>query len=233
MVLFLRGIIKAMLYIVSTPIGNLKDVSQRAIETLGLVDVIIAESPTDSMRLLNAYGILGKKIFKYNDRNKKGVSFKILELLKNNNVAYVSSAGTPGISDPGQDLVEMAYQAGIEVCVIPGPSALVSAVAMSGFRSRQFTFVSFPPKKTGQLEKLFKEQADRQETLVFFESPYRVLKTLEILFQAVPSAKVCVAKEMTKIFERYFRGGVGEVIEQIKSDPKNLKGEFVIVVDFS
>ena len=222
-----------MLYIVSTPIGNLKDISQRALDTLGSVDAVAMESPTDSLRLLHAYGISGKKVVKYNDRNKKEVEKRMCELLVQGDVAYISSAGTPGISDPGQDLVALARSLGVEVRIVPGPSALVSAIVASGFRARQFTFVSFPPKRSGQLKKLFQEFLSREELLVFFESPYRIIKTLETLEGIAPQCKVCVAKEITKLFENYFIGDPDNVIEQLQKDAKQLRGEFVVVVDFS
>lgn len=221
-----------MLYVVSTPIGNLKDITQRALEILKSVDIIFGESPTDSMRLLNAYEIKGKKIYKYNDRNKKGVEKNIVEILQEKEVAYISSAGTPGISDPGEDLVKIARENDIKVNVIPGASALVSAIAGSGLRSREFTFVSFPPKKSGQLKNLFKKYQELETTLVFFESPYRVVKTLEGLNEVCPDSRVCVAKEMTKMFENYFVGNPEQVLSEIAKSPKNLRGEFVIVVQF-
>jgi len=222
-----------MLYIVSTPIGNLKDISERALDILRSVEVVIAESPNDSVKLLSAYEIKGKRIVKFNDRNKKQALGGILEIIKNQNCAYISSAGTPGISDPGQDLVDFARRNGVDVKVIPGPSALISAIAMSGMRARQFTFVSFPPKKQGQLKKLFEEFAGRKEVLVFFESTHRILKTLAVLAESFNSADVFVAKEMTKIFENYFQGKPVEIIEKFEQNPKSTKGEFVIVVDFS
>ncbi len=222
-----------MLYIVSTPIGNLKDISERALETLRSVDSIIAESPEDSVKLLNAYNIKGKGLFKYNDRNMRSASGKAEEILKKGNVAYITSAGTPGISDPGQELIKIARAEGIEVRVIPGPSALVSAIAVSGIRARQFTFISFPPKKPGQLRNLLREFLDKEETLVFFESTHRILKTVEAIEEVAPECGLFVAKEMTKIFENYFTGNPGAVLEKLKSDPKNVKGEFVVIVDFS
>jgi len=221
-----------MLYIVSTPIGNLKDITQRALEILKSVDIIFAESPNDSMRLLNAYEIKGKKIYKYNDRNKKGVEKNIVEILQEKEVAYISSAGTPGISDPGEDLVKIARENDIKVNVIPGASALVSAIAGSGLRSREFTFISFPPKKSGQLKNLFKKYQELKTTLVFFESPYRVVKTLEYLNEICPDSQVCVAKEITKMFENYFVGNPAKVLLEMAKSQKNLKGEFVIVAQF-
>lgn len=221
-----------MLYIVSTPIGNLKDISSRALEVLNSVDLILAESPQDSLKLLNHYGIK-KEIIAYNDRNKQRVIGKILNFLQDKNAAYISSAGTPGISDPGQDLVQSARQAGIDVNVIPGPSALVSALAASGIRARQFTFISFPPKKAGPLAKIFEKYKDEENVVAFFESPYRVVKTLEILQKVAPDSYVFAAKEMTKMFENYFYGTPEEVIEKLRENPKNIKGEFTIIVDFA
>ncbi|MFA6136078.1 MAG: 16S rRNA (cytidine(1402)-2'-O)-methyltransferase [Candidatus Paceibacterota bacterium] len=220
-----------MLYVVSTPVGNLKDISERALETLKNVDFIIAESPTDSIKLLNAYSIK-KEIVKYNDKNNKLVVNKIVERLENENAAYITSAGTPGISDPGADLVKKTRETGVIINIIPGASALVSAVAVSGIRAKLFTFISFPPKKSGQMKNFFDEYKERKEVLVFFESTHRILKTLNILKETVPDCYVCVAKEMTKIFENYFTGSPQEVIDKISELPKNVRGEFTIVIDF-
>lgn len=222
-----------MLYIVSTPIGNLKDISQRALEILNSVDVILMESPQDSMKLLRAYSIGPKEIVKYNDKNSRKVLPKILEILKEKNVAYISSAGTPGISDPGQELVKSARENKIGVNVIPGPSALISAIAVSGIRAREFTFVSFPPKKTGQLKKLFEKYKNEGGVVSFFESPYRILKTLEAVKDVDAQSHVFAAKEMTKMFENYFWGTPEEVTGKLKENSKNLKGEFTVIVDFS
>ena len=222
-----------MLYIVSTPIGNLKDISERALDTLRSVDVIIAESPSDSIKLLNAYNISGKKIIKFNEKNKRQSLESVMTLLKEKNAAYITSAGTPGISDPGQDLVKEARERGVEVRAIPGPSALISAISVSGIRTKRFTFISFPPKKSGQLKKLFEEFKSRGEVLIFFESTHRILKTLEVLTSTFPEVYICVAKELTKIFERCFVGKSKDVFVQIKIDPKSRKGEFVIIVDFA
>lgn len=222
-----------MLYIVSTPIGNLKDISQRALEILRSVDTIIAESPSDSVKLLNTYGIKGKGLFKYNDKNMRQVGGKVEEILKGGDVAYITSAGTPGISDPGQELVKKARAEGVGVQVIPGPSALVSAIAVSGIRARQFTFISFPPKKTGQLTNLFKDFLGKKEVLVFFESTHRILKTIEAINSVAPDCKLFVAKEMTKIFEGYFTGTPDAVLDELEKNPKSTRGEFTVIIDFS
>jgi len=222
-----------MLYIVSTPIGNLKDVSGRALEVLGRVDIVIAEDVRDALRLLSAYSMKGKRIVKYNDRNKKSAIGRIISLLQERDAAYISSAGTPGISDPGTDLVKAVREAGIGISVIPGPSALVSAIATSGIRAREFTFVSFLPKKQGQLKRMLEQHEERKTVLVFFESPYRIAKTLSALGDVAPASFVCVAKEMTKVFERYFTGTPAQALAQLQESPKNTKGEFTVVVNFS
>jgi 16S rRNA (cytidine1402-2'-O)-methyltransferase len=222
-----------MLYIISTPIGNLQDISTRVKETLCAVGVVFMESPADSKPLLHVLGIAGKKIFKYNEINSKRVLSQALELLRESDCAYISSAGTPGISDPGADLVRAARETGIEVRIIPGPSALVSAIAASGIRAREFSFVSFLPRKEGQLKKLLEKYRDMETVLVFFESPFRIVKTMKLLEVAAPNAFVCAAKEMTKLFENYFTGTPGEVVSMLEANAKNAKGEFTVVVDFS
>lgn len=222
-----------MLYIVATPIGNLQDISQRALKTLGDVSYVCAESITDAMRLLNALKIEKKKIIKYNDRNKKVALNQIIEIAKENDVAYITSAGMPGISDPGSDLIAQAQKEGIPASIIPGPSALSSAIAMSGIRAREFTFISFPPKKDGQLKNVLTKYAQEKTVLVFFESTHRILKTLNVLNNNFPSVYICVAKEMTKIFEEYISGTSQEVLDQFAKDPKKTKGEFTVVIDFT
>jgi len=222
-----------MLYIVSTPIGNLGDISTRALETLRSVEVILMESPSDSRKLLSAFGIGGKKIFKYNDKNRRSVEQEILRLLRKQDVAYISSAGTPGISDPGSDLVMLARMNDIETRVIPGPSALASAVALSGIRAREFVFASFPPKKEVQLKNFFYKYQTQKIVLVFFESTHRIIKTLGVLEKYFPKVRLCVAKEMTKQFESYFDGTAHEIMEAFSKDPKRAKGEFTLVVDLS
>ncbi len=221
-----------MLYIVSTPIGNLKDISQRALEILRSVKIIIAESPNDSVKLLNAYEIKGVKLFKYNDKNARSANQKVEEILKEQDVAYITSAGTPGISDPGQNIVDIAVRLGVKINVIPGPSALVSAIAASGIRAKQFTFISFPPKKPGQLRNLFKNFLEKKEILVFFESTYRIIKTIEAIKEVAPDCRLFVAKEITKTFERYFRGSPDDILKELKDDPKSARGEFVVIIDF-
>ncbi len=222
-----------MLYIVGTPIGNLKDITQRALEVLRDVPVIIMESPQDSMRLVRAYALPQKEIIKYNERNRKGVEAKVLAVLQEKDAAYITSAGMPGISDPGTDIVRLARDNGVAVNVVPGPSALTAALALSGLAIREFSFIGFPPKKEGQLKKLFSEYAERKATLVFFESPFRIAKTITALEKTIPDARVFVAKELTKVFENSFQGTPADVLGQLSASPKNTKGEFVVAVAFN
>ena len=163
----------------------------------------------------------------------RSASNKVKEILEKGDVAYITSAGTPGISDPGQELVKIARNSNVGVRIIPGPSALVSAIAVSGIRARQFTFISFPPKKPGQLRNLLKDFEGKKEVLVFFESTHRILKTIEALSEIAPDSNLFIAKEMTKMFERYFSGKPDEVFDEMKKDAKSVRGEFVVICDFS
>ena len=222
-----------MLYVVGTPIGNLKDITERAREVLRAVPVIVMESPQDSMRLVRAYALPQKEIIKYNERNRKKMTPRVLAALREEDVAYITSAGMPGISDPGSDIVRLARDNGVPVSVVPGPSALTAALAVSGLPIREFSFISFPPKKEGQLKKLFTDYAERKMTLVFFESPFRIVKTIAALEKAVPDARVFVAKELTKLFENSFEGTPADIMAQLAASSKNTKGEFVVVVMFA
>ncbi len=221
------------LYIVGTPIGNLKDITQRALEILKSAEFIIAESPSDSLRLLRHFEINPKKIIKYNDKNRQRAAAEIINILKTKNAAYLTSAGMPGISDPGADLAKECHKNSIKIILIPGPSALTSAIAISGIRAHSFGFESFIPKKQGQIEKLFQKYAEDKQVLVFFESPFRLLKTLGIIAKNFPITPVFVAKELTKIFENYFFGTASEIINKLKSDSKNIKGEFTVIINFT
>lgn len=220
------------LYITATPIGNLKDISQRTLEVLKSIEIILAESPEITKKLLNHYEIKPKQIIKYNDRNKKKITGQIIEILKQRDAAYLTSAGTPGISDPGADLVKECRQNNIKVIPLAGPSALIAALSISGIQIRLFSFISFPPKKEGQFKNLLKKYAERKEVLVFFESPYRILKTLKIIEKEFPAARIFLTKELTKFFENYFWGAASEIIKILEADPKLLKGEFTMIIDF-
>lgn len=218
-----------ILYLVATPIGNLKEVSFRTIEVLSSVDLIVCEDTRVTARLLNKYKI-EKPLLYMEKHNEVALSKKIInEIIQNgNSVAYVSDAGYPCISDPGQILVETALINGINVSTISGPSAFLNALVASGLDSSRFYFHGFlevkEKSKINELRELFK----RKETLIFYEAPHRLLKTLETLNKVFGARKACIARELTKKHEEYIRGNLDELVAM-----ENLptKGEFVILVE--
>ena len=222
-----------ILYIVATPIGNLKDITLRALETLKLVDYILCEDTRVTKKLLDCYQIKTPTISYHQHSPGKKVR-EINDLLASGkNLALVTDAGTPGISDPGNLLISALCRDGFETCLsqivpIPGPSALIAALSISGLPTDKFVFLGFPPHKRKR-EKFFKELASQKITAVFYESPHRIIKTLtEMSLLLQPNRELTVARELTKQFETIYRGNLASVIEQIKKDP--LKGEFVIIV---
>ena len=218
---------KGKLYITATPIGNLSDLTFRAKETLEKADLIACEDTRHVIILLNHYGIK-KPLLSFHSHSGQTKTDKIMEYLKNgSNVALVSDAGTPGISDPGYVLVQAALENGVEVIPIPGPSAVVTALCASGLPTDKFLYLGFLPVKKGR-QTLFKKIAESEYTVVFYESPHRLKKTLEQLKEFLkPDAKLSVAKELTKIYETFYRGSIDDVIKQI---PENPKGEYVVMI---
>ncbi|WP_028951136.1 16S rRNA (cytidine(1402)-2'-O)-methyltransferase [Sulfurihydrogenibium subterraneum] len=218
------------LYVVATPIGNLKDITFRALEVLKSVDVIAAEDTRHIQKLLNHYGIYGKKLISYHDYNEEEKSEKLIEILKIQDVALVSDAGTPCISDPGYRIVKKARENNIEVVPIPGAFAGAVALSVSGLPSDKFLFVGFLPNKETEREENLKHYIDIGFTFILYESPKRVLKTLKTLEKVDPLADVVVAKELTKIHESFFTGKPENIIKFFEENPDKLKGEFVILV---
>jgi len=221
----------AKLYIVATPIGNLKDVSFRAIETLKEVDLILCEDTRVTKKLLDHYGI-SNSVISYHQHSKLNKNEYILEQLKEGkDLALVSDAGTPLISDPGAKLIEFLLErlSDLKVIPIPGPSALISALSILGFSADKFIFLGFPPAKKKR-KKFFEEVAASKYTVVFYESCHRIIKTLlEMENVLVQDRQIVVCRELTKKFETIYRGDAKEVIEKIKND--KIKGEFVVVVE--
>ncbi len=219
------------LYIIATPIGNLGDLSFRSLEILKDVDLILCEDTRVTRKLLDRYKIL-KKTISYHQHSKLNKNKYVLEELeKGNNLALVSDAGTPTISDPGAKLIEYLVKElpSLKIIPIPGPSALISALSISGFSADKFIFLGFPPVKNKR-KKFFQEIADSKYTAVFYESPHRILKTLgELEIVLDFERKIIVCRELTKKFETIYRGNTKEVIEQINND--KIKGEFVIVLE--
>jgi len=219
------------LYIVATPIGNLEDITLRALSILRSVDIIACEDTRMTKRLLERHNIKDKKLTTYNERRSGASISKIVGLLKNGkNMALVSDAGTPTISDPGARLVAEARAVGAEVVAVPGANAAVAALSISGVPSDEFLFLGFLPHKKGR-ETLFKEIAESKRTVVFYESPHRILKTLKSLKENIATHHgVVIARELTKIHEEVVSGSSKEVLDHFEKNPEKIKGEFVIVV---
>lgn len=216
------------LYIVPTPIGNLKDISFRVLEVLKEADRIACEDTRVTSKLLNRYEIK-KPLINYREHNEMEASDFILEKIEaGETIALVTDAGMPGISDPGETIVKKATQRGIEVIVLPGPSALINALVASGLSTGRFTFIGFldkaKKKKRDELESL----KEREETLIFYEAPHRILDTLEAVREVFGERQISLSREITKIYEEHLRGTVSEVLHTF--DEKNPKGEFVLVV---
>ena len=231
-------------YVVATPIGNMGDITFRAVETLKNVDLILCEDTRETKKILEKYAV-NKPTMSYHAQSKLSKVDKIFELLKEGkNLALVSDAGTPGISDPGAMLVsqikekfssprpclgEQGLGEEVQVIPIPGASAVIAALSACGLPTHEFTFLGFLPHKKGR-ETLFKEMQESKRTVVFYESPHRILKTLESLVKFCPNKKVCVARELTKIYEEFKIGTPAEVLEYFNKNPEKQRGEFTVIV---
>jgi|SRR3989344_5259644 len=220
------------LYIVGTPIGNLGDITLRALEVLKEVDVILCEDTRVTKKLLNHYGIK-KETISYHAHSGPSKVKRAIELLKSGkNLAVVSCAGTPGISDPGGVLVKSIREEVPEakIVTVPGPSALIAILSISGLPSSDFLFLGFLPHKRGR-ETLFKEMAESKRTIVFYESPHRIIKTLKSLTKNLTIyRKVGVGRELTKIYEEFVSGTPTEILGYFEENKEKQKGEFVVVV---
>lgn len=217
-----------MLYIVSTPIGNLEDITLRALNTLKEVDYIAAEDTRHSRILLNKYEIEGP-VLSYHSYSSDGKTEKIIDLLKEGKtVAVISDAGTPGISDPAYALIKRAIEEDIKIVPIPGASSLLAALVMSGLPMNQFLYLGFIPVKKGR-QTLLKSLAEEKRTIVMFESPHRLIKTLSQLQEYLGDRDIAVCREITKIYEEAFRGTIPEALKYFTD--KKPKGEFVLVIN--
>ncbi len=217
----------AKLYVVPTPIGNLKDITLRALEVLEKVKFIACEDTRRTKILLNHYKIEGKKLISYYQPKEDTQIPKLIGLLEYEDVALVSDAGTPGISDPGFRLVRRCLEEGISVEVLPGATAMTTALIGSGLPTDRFIFLGFPPKKgtKGYFERL---KSCEDTTFVVYESPKRLYRTLILIHEVFGNVDVCVARELTKLHEEYIRGKLKKVMEEIK-ERETLKGEVVLV----
>lgn len=221
-------------YVIATPIGNMGDITLRAIETLKSVDLVLCEDTRETKKILDKYNI-NKPTMSYHAQSKLSKTDKIFALLEEGkNLALVSDAGTPGISDPGAMLIskikeDTHMRDRVNVIPIPGASAVITALSASGLPTHEFTFLGFLPHKKGR-ETLFKEIAQAKRTMVFYESPHRILKTLESLVKFCPNKKVCVARELTKIYEEFQNGSPAEILEYFNKNKDKQRGEFTVIV---
>ncbi|MDO8615387.1 MAG: 16S rRNA (cytidine(1402)-2'-O)-methyltransferase [Dehalococcoidia bacterium] len=215
------------LYLVATPIGNLEDVTLRALRILGEVSLVLAEDTRTARKLLSHHGVPRRRLLSYNEHNMRRRTPQVLTALREGDVALVSEAGTPGISDPGYELVRAAIEAGFEVSPVPGPSAVVAALAASGLPSREFTFLGFLPRRSTERCRLFAGLASDPRTLVAFESPHRLRATLEDMRQAWGDRRIAVCRELTKLYEEFFRGTVSQALERFLEP----RGEFTLVIE--
>ncbi len=219
------------LYIIATPIGNLEDITLRALRILKEVDLVLCEDTRQTRKLLDKYEIKTRTL-SYHQHSKLARVEEIINLLREGkNLALVSDAGTPAISDPGGKLVEEVLRAfgdETQIIPVPGASAVAAAASISGFPTDKFLFLGFPPHKHGRAA-FFKKISDMEETVIFYESTHRILKSLEELRGVAGARQIAVCRELTKMFETIYRGKTSEVLEKLKAD--TTKGEFVVVVE--
>lgn len=216
------------LFVVATPIGNLGDMTVRALDTLKSVDLVLSEDTRVTKKLLTHFDVATPTLSCHEHTEKGKLAQIVVRLQSGESMALVTDAGTPGLSDPGNVLVSLALEAGIAVVPIPGVSALATLVSVAGIDMREFTFLGFPPHKKGR-ETFFKGVAANEIPVMYYESPHRVIKNLELLQGLAPEKKIILGRELTKMFEEVVRGGVGEVLTHLQSDPNKTKGEFVII----
>lgn len=220
----------ANLYIVSTPIGNLADITHRALEVLKGVDLIAAEDTRHSKKLLTHYHI-DTPLVAYHSHNETSKSQQLLKKLQaGQSLALISDAGTPLISDPGHSLVELAIEHHIDVTPVPGPSAVITALSASGLACDKFYFGGFLPIKAGQREERLKTYLNIPMTGIFYEAPHRIVSFIKSLQQLEPERTICLAKELTKHFENFIRGTPEHVLNALNANPDLAKGEFVVLV---
>ncbi len=215
-------------YLVSTPIGNLGDLTQRAVEVLSSVDLVLAEDTRRTRVLLGAHGI-SAQVRSFHDHNKERVTPDVVGMLRSGKrIALVADAGTPAVSDPGYYLVRRLIEESIEFTAVPGPSAVLTALVLSGLPTDRFTFFGYMPRKKGERERLVEEAGENRGTGIFFESPHRLVKTLEIFERILPERELVVARELTKVHEEIVRGEAARLLEHFGK--KSIKGECVLLV---
>lgn len=215
------------LYLIATPIGNLKDITYRAVEILKEVDIIAAEDTRHSLKLLN-YLEISKPMISYHRHNEDTKTAELIKILKEGkNIGLITDAGTPGISDPGEEIVKEAIKEKIEVIPIPGACALINALITSGLSTKEFTFYGFLPLDKKLRDEKFDDIQRQNKTIIFYEAPHRLIKTLKEIEQRLGNIEVVVAKELTKIHETFTRGTIEEILENLN----DVKGEYIILFE--
>lgn len=218
-----------MLYICGTPIGNLEDMTYRVVRVLSEVDLIAAEDTRQSVKLLNHFDIK-TPLTSYYEHNKDVKGPQLIKLLQEGkDIALVTDAGMPGISDPGEDLIKLCYENNVPVTVVPGPTAVVTALVLSGLNSRSYIFEGFLPRNKKQRAEVLERLVDESRTTVFYEAPHHLVDALDSIYKTVGDRNIAVARELTKKHETVNRGAVGEVLEYFKENEP--KGEFVLVLE--
>ena len=220
---------KGKLYLVATPIGNLEDITFRALKVLERVDLIAAEDTRHTLGLLNHFNISKPLISYYKQNEKTKSEILINKLLEGQNIAVVSDAGTPGISDPGEEIVKACIEAEIDIIPIPGACAFVNALIASGFSTKEFSFIGFLSAEKKERKEKLEELKYETKTLIFYEAPHKLKTMLESLLEVLGDRKIVLAKEITKIHETFIRDNVSNILNNIE----NIKGEFVILVEGS
>ncbi|MFP4368168.1 MAG: 16S rRNA (cytidine(1402)-2'-O)-methyltransferase [Candidatus Kapaibacterium sp.] len=225
------GRIEAALYLVPTPIGNMQDITLRAIEILKSADIIACEDTRRTGMLLKNLGIIPKKLDSYHEHNEQKKAPELASLISEGiSIALVSDAGYPLISDPGYRLVNAVTESGGKIIPLPGATAAIPALAASGMASHSFTFMGFPPQKKGRTTFLIK-CLDKEETIILYESPYRIERLInEIIEYSSPDRKVCLGREISKLHEEFIRGSAEECLKVLKGKA-GIKGEFVIIIE--
>ena len=227
-----RARLEAALYVVATPLGNLRDITLRALDVLASADAVAAEDTRLTRHLLSHYEIRTQLLALHEHNEEQGALGIVKLLAEGKSVAYVTDAGTPAISDPGTLLVARVREAGLRVIPIPGPSAVTAALSAAGVSAAQFLFYGFLPSKAGARREVLADLSALTSALVFYEAPHRVLETLEDMVQACGSERrLVIAREITKMFESFHRCALGEAAGWLGEDANRLKGEFVLIVD--
>ena len=221
-----------VLYLVATPIGNLEDITLRALKTLNESSIVLAENTKTSQKLFSAHGI-NSKLVSFNDFSSNTKIVSLLRKLKGgDSISLISDAGTPLISDPGFNLVSQAIDENIRIESIPGPSAVIAGLITSGIDNQKFIFEGFLPKKNNELKKTFSKLNYESRTTIFFESPHRIIKSFKVMEQILDNRrKISVARELTKMHETILRGTIGEVSSFVEKDPNLTRGEIVLIFE--